>query len=149
MRAVVQRVSFSKVTVEGEVTGQIDKGYMVLLGVIDGDTEADADYMVKKLSGLRVFEDAEEKMNQSLTDVGGSILLVSQFTLAGDVRKGNRPSFITAARPEAAEPLFERVKAGLIQKGIPVETGRFRTHMYVELTNDGPVTILIDSRKEF
>lgn len=149
MRAVVQRVSFSKVTVEGEITGQIEKGYMVLLGVMDGDTAADAQYIIKKLSGLRIFEDAEEKMNLSLTDVGGKILLVSQFTLAGDARKGNRPSFIAAARPEAAEPLFESVKEGLIALGIPVETGRFRTHMYVELINDGPVTILLDSRKEF
>lgn len=149
MRAVVQRVSFSKVTVEGEITGQIEKGYMVLLGVIEGDTDLDCDYMVKKLAGLRVFEDEQEKMNLSVSDVGGKILLVSQFTLAGDVRHGNRPSFITAARPEVAEPMFEKVKEKLIAKGIPVETGLFRTHMYVELTNDGPVTILIDSRKEF
>ena len=149
MRAVIQRVSRARVTVNGEVTGEIGRGYMVLLCVTEGDTEAAADYMAKKIAGLRVFEDAEEKMNLSLSDVGGGVLLVSQFTLAGDVRHGNRPAFITAARPEVAEPLFERVKAALIAKGLPVETGRFRTHMEVELVNDGPVTILLDSGKSF
>lgn len=149
MRAVVQRVSYSKVTVDGEVTGAIEKGYMVLLGVMEGDTDEDAAYIIKKISGLRVFEDAEEKMNLSVSDVGGKVLLVSQFTLAGDARHGNRPSFSDAARPEVAEPFCEKVKAGLAEKGIPVETGRFRTHMEVELLNDGPVTILLDSRKLF
>lgn len=122
---------------------------MCLIGVMDGDAEADCQYIAKKIAGLRVFEDAEDKMNLSLKDVGGSVLLVSQFTLAGDARKGNRPSFSTAARPEIAEPLFEKLKAMILESGIPVETGRFRTHMEVSLVNDGPVTILLDSRREF
>jgi len=149
MRSVVQRVTCAWVDSEGVRTGTIDKGFMVLLGVMEGDTEADAEYIVKKIAGLRVFEDSEDKMNLSLADVGGSVLLVSQFTLAGDARHGNRPSFSSAARPEYAEPLCEKVKAMLEAKGIHVETGRFRTDMKVTLTNDGPVTILLDSRKEF
>ena len=149
MRAVVQRVSYSRVTVDGEVTGSIEKGYMVLLGVMEGDTDEDAAYIIKKIAGLRVFEDAEEKMNLSVSDVGGSVLLVSQFTLAGDARHGNRPSFSAAARPEDAEPLCEKVRLELDEAGISVQTGRFRTHMEVSLLNDGPVTILLDSRKEF
>ena len=149
MRAVVQRVTRAFVDSEGERTGSIESGFMVLLGVMEGDTEADAEYISKKIAGLRVFEDSEDKMNLSLADVNGSVLLVSQFTLAGDARRGNRPSFSAAARPEDAEPLCERVKAMLEEKNIKVETGRFRTHMQVSLINDGPVTILLDSRKEF
>ena len=149
MRLVVQRVARASVTVEGEITGKIGKGYMVLAGAETGDTEADARLCADKLAGLRVFEDSEGKMNLSIADVGGEILLVSQFTLLGDARHGRRPSFIAAARPEEAEPLLETMKAMLEEKGLHVETGRFRAHMDVELVNDGPVTILIDSRKVF
>lgn len=149
MRCVVQRVSHASVTVEGELVSRIEKGYMVLLGAETGDTEADARYCAEKIAGLRVFEDADDKMNLSVKDVGGSVLLVSQFTLLGDARKGRRPSFINAARPEVAEPLCDRVKALLEEAGVPVLTGRFRTHMEVDLLNDGPVTILLDSRKGF
>ena len=149
MRLVVQRVTRASVTVDGEVTGKIGKGYMVLVGSEVGDTEADARLCADKLAGLRVFVDDEDKMNRSVLDVGGEILLVSQFTLLGDARHGRRPSFIAAARPEVAEPLLETMKAMLEEKGLHVETGRFRAHMDVELVNDGPVTILIDSRKVF
>ncbi|HIQ83337.1 MAG TPA: D-tyrosyl-tRNA(Tyr) deacylase [Candidatus Pullichristensenella stercorigallinarum] len=149
MRLVVQRVARASVTVEGEITGKIGKGYMVLAGAETGDTEADARLCADKLAGLRVFEDSEGKMNLSIADVGGEILLVSQFTLLGDARHGRRPSFIAAARPEVAEPLLEQMKAMLEARGLHVETGRFQTHMDVELVNDGPVTILIDSRKVF
>lgn len=149
MRLVVQRVTRASVTVDGEVTGKIGKGYMVLVGSEVGDTEADARLCADKLAGLRVFVDDEDKMNRSVLDVGGEILLVSQFTLLGDARHGRRPSFIAAARPEEAEPLLETMKAMLEEKGLHVETGRFRAHMDVELVNDGPVTILIDSRKVF
>ena len=149
MRLVVQRVTRASVTVDGEVTGKIGKGYMVLGGAEVGDTEADARLCADKLAGLRVFVDDEDKMNRSVLDVGGEILLVSQFTLLGDARHGRRPSFIAAARPEVAEPLLETMKAMLEEKGLHVETGRFRAHMDVELVNDGPVTILIDSRKVF
>ncbi len=149
MRLVVQRVTRASVTVDGEVTGKIGKGYMVLVGAEVGDTEADARLCADKLAGLRVFVDDEGKMNRSVLDVGGEILLVSQFTLLGDARHGRRPSFIAAARPEVAEPLLETMKAMLEEKGLHVETGRFRAHMDVELVNDGPVTILIDSRKVF
>ena len=149
MRLVVQRVTRASVTVDGEVTGKIGKGYMVLVGAEVGDTEADARLCADKLAGLRVFVDDEDKMNRSVLDVGGEILLVSQFTLLGDARHGRRPSFIAAARPEEAEPLLITMKAMLEEKGLHVETGRFRAHMDVELVNDGPVTILIDSRKVF
>ena len=149
MRLVVQRVTRASVTVDGEVTGKIGKGYMVLVGAEVGDTEADARLCADKLAGLRVFVDDEDKMNRSVLDVGGEILFVSQFTLLGDARHGRRPSFIAAARPEEAEPLLETMKAMLEEKGLHVETGRFRAHMEVELVNDGPVTILIDSRKVF
>ena len=149
MRLVVQRVARASVTVEGEITGKIGKGYMVLVGAEVGDTEADARLCADKLAGLRVFVDDEDKMNRSVLDVGGAILLVSQFTLLGDARHGRRPSFIAAARPEEAEPLLVTMKAMLEEKGLHVETGRFRAHMDVELVNDGPVTILIDSRKVF
>ena len=149
MRCVVQRVSRAKVTVEGEITGEIGMGYMALVGAEEGDAEADVNYCAEKIANLRVFEDAEEKMNLSVSDVGGGVLLVSQFTLLADARKGRRPSFIRAARPEAAEPLFEQLVSKVAAHGIPVATGRFRTHMEVELVNDGPVTILLDSRKGF
>ncbi len=149
MRAVVQRVKHASVDVEGERVGAIGLGYMVLLGVEDGDEERDLAYIAKKIAGLRVFEDADDKMNLSVSDVGGSVLLVSQFTLAGDARHGNRPSFSTAARPEIAEPMCDEMAKRLRNAGIHVETGRFRTHMEVSLLNDGPVTILLDSRKGF
>lgn len=149
MRAVVQRVSRAKVTVAGEITGEISRGYVVLLGVAEGDTQADVIYMAQKLIGLRVFEDAEGKMNLTLADIGGSMLVVSQFTLLGDCRKGRRPSFIAAARPEVADALYRSLIAEVLGQGIPVATGRFQTHMDVELVNDGPVTLLIDSRKDF
>lgn len=149
MRCVVQRVSRASVTVDGETVGKIEKGYMVLVGAEDGDVEADVNYCADKIAGLRVFEDAEDKMNLSVQDVGGEVLLVSQFTLLGDARHGRRPSFIRAARPEAAEPMFELLCDKVRAKGIHVETGRFRTHMEVSLVNDGPVTILLDSKKGF
>ena len=149
MRCVVQRVTRASVTVEGETVGRIGSGFMVLVGVQEGDAEADAAYCAQKISGLRVVEDAEDKMNLSLADVGGGVLLVSQFTLLGDARHGRRPSFIRAARPEVAEPMVEQVAALLREKGIETKLGRFRTHMVVSLVNDGPVTILLDSRKGF
>lgn len=147
MRAVVQLVSHASVTVAGEVTGRIDRGLMVLLGVAEGDTRKDLQYIIDKVVGLRVFEDAEGKMNLSVKDVGGKILAVSQFTLYGDCRHGKRPSFTTAAKPEVANELYEEFVAGCQAAGVEVETGRFRTHMLVDLCNDGPVTILLDSSK--
>ncbi|HWH70774.1 MAG TPA: D-aminoacyl-tRNA deacylase [Candidatus Sulfotelmatobacter sp.] len=149
MRAVVQRVSRGKVTVEGEVTGQIERGYVVLLGVAREDTPEAADYMAEKVAGLRVFEDEQGKMNRSILEAGGAVLAISQFTLYGDVRRGRRPGFDRAGRPELAEPLYERFCEKLRGYGLRVETGRFQTHMEVELVNDGPVTILIDSEKGF
>ena len=149
MRCVIQKVTEARVTVSGECVGAINDGFMVLLGAETGDTEADARYCAEKIAGLRVFEDENDKMNLSLADVGGSVLLVSQFTLLADARHGRRPDFIQAARPEVAEPLCEKVKALIEEKGIHVETGRFRTHMQVSLVNDSPVTILLDSRKRF
>ena len=149
MRCVIQRVTHASVTVEGERVSEIRDGFMVLVGAEAGDTEADAKYCADKIAGLRVFEDANDKMNLSLSDVGGQVLLVSQFTLLADARHGRRPDFIQAARPEVAEPLCERVREMLEEKGIAVQTGRFRTHMQVELLNDGPVTILLDSRRTF
>lgn len=149
MRCVVQRVKEASVTVAGETVGKIGPGYMVLIGVSVEDTEKDVRYMADKVSNLRIFEDAEDKMNLSLKDVGGEILAVSQFTLYGDARGGRRPSFIAAARPEAANELYEQLVASWREQGIHVETGRFRTHMEVGLVNDGPVTILLDSTKGF
>ena len=149
MRCVVQRVKEASVTVAGEVVGKIGPGYMVLIGVSVEDTEKDVRYMADKVPNLRIFEDAEDKMNLSLKDVGGEILAVSQFTLYGDARGGRRPSFIAAARPEAANELYEQLVASWRTQGIHVETGRFRTHMEVGLVNDGPVTILLDSTKGF
>lgn len=149
MRAVVQRVKRGQVVVEGEVVGQIGKGYVVLLGVCREDTEADVDYMAEKVAGLRVFEDEDGKMNRSIAEAGGAVLAVSQFTLYGDVRRGRRPGFDRAGRPEQAEPLYQRFVQRLRETGLQVETGRFQTHMEVELVNDGPVTILVDSEKQF
>ena len=149
MRAVVQRVSQSKVSVEGEITGQISRGLMVLLGVADGDTVKDAEYMANKVAGLRIFMDEDEKMNLSVKDIGGEILAVSQFTLMGDVRKGKRPSFSDAARPDEANDLYQKFIEFLRSDGLHVEEGVFQTHMMVDLTNDGPVTILLDSKKVF
>lgn len=149
MRAVVQRVQYARVRVDGEIVGQIGPGYLVLAGSEAGDTEADEKYLVEKVAGLRVFEDGEGKMNLSILDAGGAILLVSQFTLLGDARHGRRPSFSSAERPEKAEPALARVAQALRARGLTVETGRFQTHMEVELLNDGPVTILLDSRKGF
>ncbi len=147
MRAVIQRVSEASVRVDGRVIGQIGLGLLVLLGVEQGDTDADLQYCVEKTAHLRIFEDEAGKMNRSVLDVGGSVLVVSQFTLCGDVRKGRRPSFITAARPEEAIPRYEAYCAALVALGLPVATGEFQADMKVSLVNDGPVTILIDSRK--
>lgn len=149
MRCVIQRVTHASVEVSGEIVGKIDNGFMVLIGAEDGDTEADAKYCADKIAGLRVFEDENDRMNLSLADVGGKVLLVSQFTLLADARHGRRPDFTKAAKPDVAEPLCDRVKEMLEEKGLTVETGRFRTHMEVSLLNDGPVTILLDSRKTF
>jgi len=149
MRAVVQRVSRAKVTVNGEITGQIEQGLLVLLGVGQADTEADADYLAEKIAGLRIFEDEAGRMNLSVADVQGAVLAVSQFTLYGDVRRGKRPSFDAAARPERARELYEYFVARIRAAGLPCETGRFQEMMQVELVNDGPVTILLDSGKAF
>jgi len=149
MRAVVQRVIKSKVTVDSEVTGKIDRGLMVLIGVEDGDTEKDAAYIADKITGLRIFEDENEKMNLSVKDVDGQVLAVSQFTLLGDVRKGKRPSFTNAAAPDEANRLYRKVIEAVEQNGVHVEEGVFQAHMMVEIHNDGPVTILLDSNKLF
>jgi D-aminoacyl-tRNA deacylase len=149
MRAVIQRVSSAKVTVEGEVAGQIARGLLVLVGVTATDTESDADYLADKIAGLRIFEDADGKMNLSVAEIHGSILAVSQFTLYGDARKGRRPSFDSAARPEQAKQLYDYLVEKIRAAGLPCETGRFQAEMKVELVNDGPVTILLDSTKLF
>lgn len=154
MRAVVQRVTFSRVVSEGIESGRIEKGFNVLLGVSVEDTEADCAYICDKIANLRVFEDSEGKLNLSILDMlrderDFGVLLVSQFTLYGDCRKGRRPSFIEAARPEQAEKLYEKVKVGFEQLGIKVATGVFQTDMSVEIVNDGPVTLLLDSKKGF
>lgn len=149
MRAVVQRVTESSVTVDGAVTGSIGKGLMVLIGVEEGDTEKDAEYIAKKLSALRVFDDENGVMNLSVQDVGGEILAVSQFTLLGDVRKGNRPSYFKAAGPEEADALYRKVITLIEEKGIHVEEGVFQAEMMVKIHNDGPVTILLESHKLF
>jgi D-tyrosyl-tRNA(Tyr) deacylase len=145
----VQRVSEARVVVGDALCGQIGRGFVVLLGVAVGDTADDARQMADKLVGLRVFDDADGKMNLSLSDVGGAMLVVSQFTLLGDCRKGRRPSFVAAASPELGEALYETLVAEVRRQGIEVATGRFRQHMQVGLTNDGPVTLLIDSRRAF
>ena len=149
MRSVVQRVSSSSVTVDGDVIGKIDKGLMVLLGVTHDDTSKDVDYMIDKILNLRIFEDEDDKMNLSLKDIGGELLVVSQFTLYGDCRKGRRPSFTNAAKPDLADKLYEEFIANAKSQGLNVGTGQFGAHMMVDLTNDGPVTILLDSSKSF
>ena len=149
MRAVVQRVSRARVLVEGRVSGEVGRGLAVLVGVGKDDGEPDARLLADKVAGLRVFEDAQGKMNLAVAEVEGGVLVVSQFTLLGDARKGNRPSFTDAAPPEAANALYERFCALLREKGLPVGTGVFRAAMEVELVNDGPVTILLDSKKLF
>ena len=149
MRAVVQRVASSRVTVDERVTGEVKKGLLVLLGVTHDDTSKDVDYMVDQVTNLRIFEDENDKMNLSLKDIGGEVMAVSQFTLYGDARKGRRPSFSDAARPDVANPLYEEFVEKLRAQGITVGTGVFGAHMMVELTNDGPVTILLESKKAF
>lgn len=149
MRAVVQRVHRAKVTVGGEVTGEIGLGLLVLLGVGAGDTRADADYLAEKTIGLRIFEDDGGKMNLAVGEVGGAVLVVSQFTLYGDVRRGKRPSFDSAAAPHVARSLYEYFVEKVRGVGLRCETGRFQETMQVELVNDGPVTILLDSSKAF
>ena len=149
MRAVVQRVKTSSVTVDGKVTGSIDKGLMVLIGVKKGDTEKDAEYIAHKVASLTVFDDENGVMNVNIKDAGGDILAVSQFTLLGDVRKGNRPSYFDAAGPEEANALYRTVIELLQKKGLRVEEGIFQTEMLVDIANDGPVTILLDSEKLF
>lgn len=147
MRAVVQRVSRAKVTVADEITGEIGRGLLILLGVSSNDGEKDADYLVEKIVNLRVFEDEDDKMNLSLLDARGEMLVVSQFTLYGDTRGGRRPSFIKAARPEGANALYEYFVARASERVGRVATGRFQAMMDVELVNDGPVTIILDSEK--
>lgn len=149
MRAVVQRVLKSSVTVDGKITGEIEQGLTVLIGVEEGDTEKDVKYIADKVSGLRIFEDENEKMNLSVKDVGGSVLAISQFTLLGDARHGKRPAFITAEEPKMANELYEKVCDQIRAQGLTVETGIFQAHMLVKIDNNGPVTILLDSRKLF
>lgn len=149
MRAVIQRVSQASVSVEGAVVGRIGTGLLVLLGIGKGDDEGAAAYLAEKTAGLRVFEGDEGKMNRSVAEAGGSVLVVSQFTLYGDVRKGKRPSFDRAAAPELANRLYEHFVQQIRAAGIECETGRFQAMMDVELVNDGPVTILLDSEREF
>ena len=149
MRAVVQRVTDADVSVDSKITGKIGKGFVILLGVEDGDSEVDADYLVEKITGLRFFEDSEGKMNLSMMDVGGELLSVSQFTLLADARKGRRPSFVKAARPEEANRLYRYFNEKVREKGIRVAEGVFQAEMLVRINNDGPVTILLDSRKLF
>jgi D-tyrosyl-tRNA(Tyr) deacylase len=149
MRAVVQRVARAKVTVAGEITGEVALGLLVLLGVGKEDSEINADYLAEKIAGLRIFEDDAGKMNRSVVDVGGAVLVVSQFTLYGDVRQGKRPSFDDAAPPQRARELYEYFVRKIQAFGLRCETGRFQEMMAVELVNDGPVTILLDSAKSF
>jgi D-tyrosyl-tRNA(Tyr) deacylase len=145
MRACIQRVSFARVVVDGETVGEIGRGLLVLLGVAAADAEADVRWMIDKVIGLRIFDDADGKMNLALADVNGELLVVSQFTLLGDCRRGRRPSFIAAAPPEQAEQAYEQFVAAAREQGVRVATGRFRAHMNVEFVNDGPVTLVIDS----
>ncbi|MHB8863812.1 MAG: D-aminoacyl-tRNA deacylase [Pirellulaceae bacterium] len=146
MKACVQRVTSASVSVAGEVVGQIQQGLLVLLGVGQQDLPSDADYLARKLVGLRIFEDDQGKMNRSLDEVSGAMLVVSQFTLWGDCRKGRRPSFVDAAPPDVAELLYDRFVHTVKRLGVPVATGRFRAHMHVALVNDGPVTLIVESR---
>lgn len=149
MRIIIQRTSQAEVRIDDQVVGQIGKGFLLLVGVTDGDTQADADYLAKKVAQMRIFEDTEGKMNLSLNEVEGQILSISQFTLYADCRHGNRPSFIKAARPEVAEPLYNYFNDVLRhQYGLHVETGRFGADMKVDFINDGPVTIILDSEEK-
>lgn len=145
MKVVLQRVSRASVSVDGAVVGAIDLGLLILVGVADGDTRLQAEALARKVSGLRIFADSEGRFNESLLDVGGAALVISQFTLHADVRKGRRPSFTSAARPELAEPLVEHFAESLRAQGVPVQTGEFGAMMSVELVNDGPLTVVIDS----
>lgn len=145
MKVVIQRVSRASVSVEGQIVGSIDKGFMLLVGIVKGDTEAEVNSMAEKISKMRIFEDENEKMNRSLADVGGSVLAISQFTLCADCRRGNRPDFFNAAPPAEANGLYELFMSLLRNKGIRVEKGVFGAHMEVSLVNDGPVTIVLDS----
>ena len=149
MRVVIQRVKSASVTVEGKVVSEIGKGLLVFLGVAQEDTPADVDYMASKIANLRIFEDDEGRMNLSILDIGGEALVVSQFTLYGDCRKGRRPSFIHAARPEKADPLYQAFMDEISWLGVPVKAGIFQAMMDVELINDGPVTMMLDSNKLF
>lgn len=149
MRAVVQRVASSKVIVDESTIGEINKGLLILLGVTHEDTSKDVDYLLDKIVNLRIFEDENDKMNLSLKDVNGELLVVSQFTLYGDCRKGRRPNFTNAAKPDLATSLYEEFIDKAKKEGIKVRTGKFGAHMMVDLVNDGPVTILIDSEKTF
>ncbi|CEG23050.1 D-tyrosyl-tRNA(Tyr) deacylase [Planococcus massiliensis] len=146
MRVVLQRSKEASVTVDGEVTGSIESGYVLLVGVTHEDTQKDVDYVAGKIAQLRLFEDEDGKMNRSILENGGDILSISQFTLYGDVKKGRRPSFIQAARPETAEPIWEAFNDALRNNGLKVETGIFGAMMDVELVNDGPVTIVVESK---
>lgn len=149
MRIIIQRTSQAEVRIDDQVVGQIGKGFLLLVGVTDGDTQADADYLAKKVAQMRIFEDTEGKMNLSLNEVEGQILSISQFTLYADCHHGNRPSFIKAARPEVAEPLYNYFNDVLRhQYGLHVETGRFGADMKVDFINDGPVTIILDSAEK-
>ena len=149
MRCVLQRVTQAHVDVDGQTVGRIGSGLMVLIGVSEDDSDADLEYMARKVPDIRVFDDADGVMNLSVREAGGSILAVSQFTLYGDARKGRRPSYSHAAKPEAANAMYERLVQAWRDQGLQVETGIFRTEMQVSLTNDGPVTILLDSGKSF
>jgi len=149
VRAVIQRAAEASVSVDGRVVGRIGRGLVAFVGVDVDDEAADAEQMVDKISGLRCFEDDDSKFNLSVHDVGGGVLAISQFTVHGDCRKGRRPSFTQAARPEKAIPLYEAVVAGLRARGLPVETGVFGAHMEVQVKNNGPVTLLIDTKKVF
>jgi len=146
VRAVIQRVSVARVTVGDEVAGAIGRGVLVLVGIADGDTETEANWLVDKLLDLRIFEDDKGKLNRSLRDLNGELMLVSQFTLLADARKGRRPSFAAAARPEQAVPLYEHMVRRARDRGVTVATGRFGARMRVELVNEGPVTIILDSK---
>jgi D-tyrosyl-tRNA(Tyr) deacylase len=146
MRAVIQRVSQASVSVDTQLVGAIERGFLVFVGVTHGDTHAEADWLARKIAGLRLFEDAAGKMNLGLTDIGGAVLVVSQFTLYGDARKGRRPDFLQAARPEQAEPLITYFVDQLRSQGLTVATGQFQAHMQVALVNDGPVTLWLDTK---
>ena len=149
MRTIIQRVSKASVTVDGHVTGKIGQGLLVFLGVGKDDTQTDVDFIAEKATNLRIFEDGDGKMNLSVKDIGGGVLLVSQFTLFGDCRKGRRPDFTAAGSPESAKTLYEQTIAAIREKGIPVETGVFAAHMDIKSINNGPVTLIIDSKRDF